>query len=105
MGGGSVFWDAPLLSNIREEMELNSRRLVSYEKDDPQNNSQLSHHSPCSTYFDEESATFIRNGPESFIYDYFGYEGCCLRGRNQTNVSLSREYDNVPKSDNRTANS
>ena len=91
--GGSVNWNAPLLSAMVQELQdkEHGRKTVDCNKNDPLNNVQLTHHSKCSTYFDNATAKLIQEGDESFIYDMFGYAGCCQPTR--TNKSLSRIDD------------
>lgn len=53
-------------------------------KDDVVENPQQYHHAKCSTFFDKETADMVRFGTDSFIYDTFGYDGCC-QGRTHKN--------------------
>ena len=89
MQGGLVDWDAPLLSELITSLrKKNSKReLQNYTKDDPIGNPQLSHHSKCSTYYDNATADLVQLGAESFIFDAFGYQGCC-GGRNPKNTLI-----------------
>mmetsp|Transcript_28303 Transcript_28303/g.58803 ORF Transcript_28303/g.58803 Transcript_28303/m.58803 type:complete len:423 (+) Transcript_28303:120-1388(+) len=87
--GGHVNWTAPLLSNLVREIQVpNSTRghlqneniqsnRSNYTKNDPLHDIRENHHSKCTKYFDKETATFIRFGDEEFIYNEFGYTGCC----------------------------
>ena len=87
--GGVVNWTAPLLSKLvqglQEKMYYNKRRLQSdtiltnqtHTKNDPLHSPQKYHHSRCSKYYDNETASLVRFGREKFIYDHFGYESCC----------------------------
>jgi len=90
MQGGHVNWKAPLLNDLVQDLQMKNqliRRLGSdgdntthkhhFSKNDPLHNNQEHHHSNCTRYFDEETATFIRYGNEEFIYDEFGYTSCC----------------------------
>jgi hypothetical protein len=83
--GGYVDWDAPLVSALVEQVEaeqISNRNLKEHqEKNDPIGNPQLSHHSKCSLYFDQETADMVRFGSDSIIYDVFGYQHCCGRTR------------------------
>ena len=87
--GGLVDWDAPLLSKLTTSLrKKNSKReLQNYTKDDPIGNPQLSHHSKCSTYYDNATADLVQLGAESFIFEAFGYQGCC-GGRNPKNTLI-----------------
>jgi len=90
--GGSVNWNAPLLADMVQELQdkEHGRKTMDYTKDDPLNNLQLTHHSKCSTYFDKATAQLIQEGEESFIYDMFGYTGCCQTTRAKTSLSQSQ---------------
>jgi hypothetical protein len=101
--GGSVNWTAPLLAGVVKQLQ-DRRKMKSevapsdpYNKNDPLNSHQKEHHSKCSTYYDEATATFIREGEESFIYDMFGYTGCCQPTR--TKKHLSRNDDIAEEQD------
>lgn len=86
--GGYVNWDAPLLSKLVEQLQekRTKRKLREHqEKNDPIGNPQLSHHSKCSMYFDQDAADMVRSGPDSIIYDIFGYQHCCGRARTFNN--------------------
>lgn len=87
--GGTVNWTTPLMTELvetlQEELYLTRRVLKTYHtKNDPIENPQQYHHSKCSKYFDNETADMVRFGHESFIYDIFGYDGCC-QGRTPKN--------------------
>lgn len=87
--GGHVNWTAPLLSNLVREIQMPYSSLghlqsenihsnrTNYTKNDPLHDIRENHHSKCTKYFDRETAAFIRYGDEEFIYDEFGYMGCC----------------------------
>lgn len=91
--GGYVNWTAPLLSDMVDHLQLenhNQRKLAKVDfnftkeqttKDDPVNSHQLKHHAPCSHYFDNETSSMIQRGRESFIYNIFGYDKCCGKGK------------------------
>jgi hypothetical protein len=84
--GGYVNWTAPLVSALVEKLRqqqqqyLNRLRLLKedqQDKDDPIGNPQLSHHSKCSTYFDEDTSNMVRNEWDVGLYNLFGYQSCC----------------------------
>jgi len=86
--GGMVDWDAPLLSKrVKSLQELNETIELETYTNDSTNNKQLSHHSKCPTYFDTAAADIVQLGRESYIYDLFGYQGCC-KGRISKNALI-----------------
>jgi hypothetical protein len=68
MQGGLVDWDAPLLSKLpRKLQETNKKQnLEKCTKYDPIENPQLSHHSKCSTYYDNATTDLVQLSAESF---------------------------------------
>jgi len=89
MQGGLVNWDAPLLSKLTTKLQETDkkRELEKYTKNDPIGNPQLTHHSKCSTYYDNATADIVQLGAESFIFEMYGYQGCC-GGRNPKNTLI-----------------
>jgi len=89
MQGGLVDWDTPLLSDLTTDLqETNKKReLEKYTKNDLVGNPQLSHHSKCPTYYDNATADIVQMGAESFIFEAYGYQGCC-GGRNPKNTLI-----------------
>jgi len=51
-------------------------------KDDPLGDPRSIHHLKCETMFDNKTAAMVEDGTESFVYELFGYEGCCKPGTN-----------------------
>jgi len=89
MQGGLVDWDAPLLSELITKLQETNKKqnLEKCTKDNPIENHQLSHHAKCSTYYDNATADLVQLGAESFIFEAFGYQGCC-GGRNPKNTLI-----------------
>jgi len=89
MQGGLVDWDTPLLSELTTSLRKKNakRELEKYTKNDPVGNPQLSHHSKCLTYYDNATADIVQLGAESFIFEAYGYQGCC-GGRNPKNTLI-----------------
>lgn len=86
--GGRINWNATILSDLVRLSEGGERKystpavdeVKKVKKNDPFGNPQLDHHSPCESYYDAETSSVIENGPDSVIYNAFGYTGCC-KGR------------------------
>ena len=81
--GGTIDWTHPYMKELIKVVaaENSTRKLIYKSKDDLRGNPQKHHHAPCSAYFNDETKALLENGPESFIYQMFGYKGCCDIGR------------------------
>jgi len=81
--GGYIDWSTPLIASMLDKVNNNDdkgRRIVKKSKNDALGNPQVFHHAPCTTYF--HNASFVQelqNGDEKFIFDNFGYKGCCSK--------------------------
>jgi hypothetical protein len=89
--GGFVNWTTPIVMELVQSLQQKlypTRRMMledkRHGKNDVVENPQQYHHAKCSIFFDKETADMVRFGTDSFIYDTFGYDGCC-QGRTHKN--------------------
>jgi len=101
--GGFVNWEASTVKALleKEDEEENAlkfeteteedhhhhrrnrkRRKMPAKKNDPLGDPRSSHHGKCQNMFDEATAKLVENRTERFVYELFGYEGCCKPGTN-----------------------
>ena len=89
--GGFVDWEAPMVAALLEKEddkydnhhhEMKQRKLPPAKKDDPLGDPRSRHHGKCENMFDERTANQVEERTESFVYEFFGYEGCCKAGTN-----------------------
>lgn len=100
--GGFVDWQAPSVSAMLLEQGNKRNKMVRYNrglgrflkgknegknkgknkgKNNPLGDPRSSHHGKCESMFDVITAEQVET-TESFVYDLFGYEGCCKPGTN-----------------------
>ena len=73
--------------------EQRRRSLQAYaDKNNITGDPRMQHHAPCSTYFNEKIARRLEKGPESAIFNTFGYK-CCGKERD---LSVDRFYPRTP---------
>jgi len=94
--GGYVNWTAKLVVSLVQSVEKEEilRRALKHDKNhisknDPNGNPQLFHHGTCISYYDDETASLIENGPDNIIYDTFGYLGCCGKRKKNNLITES----------------
>lgn len=90
--GGFVDWQAPTVAALLEQRsktdEKGHHKLAANKNDprenknDPLGDPRSSHHGKCEDMFDAETAKQVEKITEPFVYDIFGYEGCCKPGTN-----------------------
>lgn len=88
--GGFVDWEAPTVAALLEKEddeydhdhhhEMKRRKIPPANKNDPLGDPRSSHHGKCENMFDETTAKQVEERTESFVYKFFGYEGCCKTG-------------------------
>ena len=92
--GGYINWTKPeavdllTAAKAKEEEKQNSRsymtenKAVRESKNNPLGDPRLSHHSSCSRYFSNNNKLYskMESGPEAFLFQHFGYQGCCNPG-------------------------
>ena len=89
--GGWVDWNSKMVGDLVATVAKQSKVLpwnqsrkllgkqVRVSKDNITGNPQLWHHGPCNIYFNESTKRLVEAGPDSIIYKYFQYEGCCSK--------------------------
>lgn len=91
--GGWVDWNSKMVGDLVATVAMQSkigilnqshaRKLLgtqlSVGKNNITSNPQLWHHGPCNIYFNESTKRLVEAGPDSIIYKYFQYEGCCSK--------------------------
>ena len=84
--GGFVDWEASEVAALIEQRdnidEENKHRRASYKKDDALGDPRTKHHGKCKNMFDLEVARQVEEDTEPFVYELFGYDGCCKPGTN-----------------------
>jgi hypothetical protein len=86
--GGFVDWEAPTVAALLELQQqqvdntTGHHRELFVNKNNPLRDPRSSHHGKCETMFDEETAEMVEDETESFVYELFGYAGCCKPGTN-----------------------
>ena len=76
---------------LEQDDDEQQERHFTPAKDDPLGDPRLKHHGSCGIFFDANTSQQVEslsvdgsdeNGTENFIYQIFGYEGCCRPGNN-----------------------
>ncbi len=81
--GGIVDWEASEIAALLEQRgntDDENKHRRAYVKNDYLGDPRSSHHGKCENMFDSEVARQVEEDTESFVYELFGYDGCCKPG-------------------------